>query len=94
MSDAASNLDQQAALTVASGFRFQWEPSQSGYVLLYPEGMITLNDSAAEILKLCDGRTAREIVEALSTQFPDADLEADVLEFLEEAHERGWIQYV
>lgn len=94
MSDAAPNLDRDTELSVASGFRFQWEPAQNNYVLLYPEGMITLNDSAAEILKLCDGRNAREIVEALCEKFPDAELEADVLEFLEEAYERGWIQYV
>lgn len=93
MSDTAPNLDPQAALGVAPGFRFQWEPAQNSYVLLYPEGMVTLNDSAAEILKLCDGRSARAIVAALAQQFPEAELEADVLEFLEEAYERGWIQY-
>lgn len=29
------------------GYRFQYEPAQKGHVLLYPEGMIKLNDSAA-----------------------------------------------
>ena len=28
------------------GFRFQWEPAQESYVLLYPEGMVKLNGSA------------------------------------------------
>lgn len=38
------------------GFRFQFEPAQDCHVLLYPEGMVKLNDSAGEILKLVDGR--------------------------------------
>ncbi len=75
------------------GFRFQWEEAQQAYVLLYPEGMVSLNPSASEILKLCDGsRTVQGIVEALQQQFPDADLAADVHEFLEIAHEKGWIR--
>ena len=37
-------------------FRMQWEETQNNYVLLYPEGMVKLNGSAAEILKRCDGR--------------------------------------
>ena len=36
-------------------YRLQWEEAQDNYVLLYPEGMVKLNQSAAEILKRCDG---------------------------------------
>ena len=32
-------------------FRLQFEPVQDCWVLLYPEGMIKLNASAAEILR-------------------------------------------
>ena len=32
-------------------FRLQWEEAQGAYVLLYPEGMVKLNDSAAQVLK-------------------------------------------
>lgn len=82
----------QGTLQVARGFRLQWEESQQAYVLLYPEGMITLNPSAGEILKRCDGSlTAEEITADLQRQFPDVDLSADVHEFLEMAYERGWI---
>ena len=31
------------------GYRFQYEPAQKGHVLLYPEGMIKLNESASAI---------------------------------------------
>ena len=37
-------------------FRLQFEPAQGCHVLLYPEGMIKLNDSASEILQQVDGK--------------------------------------
>ena len=47
--------------------RFQWEEAQNCYVLLYPEGMVKLNPSAAEILKHCDGtKTVSEIIGELT----------------------------
>lgn len=87
-----SNLP-QGHIRIAPGFRLQWEEAQQAHVLLYPEGMITLNPSAGEVLKRCDGSlTADDIVADLQRQFPDADLSADVYEFLEIAYERGWIR--
>ena len=76
------------------GYRFQFEPAQGCHVLLYPEGMIKLNDSAAEILKRVDGsRTAGGIVADLHASFPDAEgIEEDILAFLEVAVERFWIE--
>lgn len=79
-------------IALARRFRFQWEPAQKAHVLLFPEGMIALNDSAAAILKLCDGtRAAAAIVAELERQFPGASLSAEVDAFLEVAHGRGWI---
>lgn len=75
------------------GFRFQWEPVQNAHVLLYPEGMVKLNESAAAILSEVDGkRTVAEIVERLEQRFPDAGaLDGDVCEFLEDARQQQWI---
>ena len=73
-------------------FRLQWEEAQSNYVLLYPEGMVKLNRSAAEILKLCDGqRDVPAITHALERTFSVSGLRADVDEFLRIANERTWI---
>jgi pyrroloquinoline quinone biosynthesis protein D len=73
-------------------FRLQWEPAQNAHVLLYPEGMVKLSDSAAHILKRVDGAASvSTIIDDLERAFPGADLGADVLEFLSIAHERGWI---
>lgn len=85
-------MNPAAKLSLAPGHRFQYEEAQQSHVLLYPEGMVKLNDSAAEIIKLCDGSlTTDGIVEHLETRFPGVDLADDVRALLEEAHERGWI---
>lgn len=73
-------------------FRMQYEEAQQGYVLLYPEGMVKLNQSASEILKRCDGeRDVQAIITDIEQAFNATDLEKDVTGFLEIATERGWI---
>lgn len=86
-------LSNSATVALQTGFRFQWEETQDAYVLLYPEGMVKLGQSASEILKRCDGTMSCEaIVSALETQFPGADLRGDVVEFLTTARDKGWIR--
>ena len=73
-------------------FRMQWEEAQGAYVLLYPEVMVKLNQSAGEILKRCDGeRDAQAIIDDIEQTFNATGLEKDVLGFIEIATERGWI---
>jgi pyrroloquinoline quinone biosynthesis protein D len=73
-------------------FRLQWEPAQHAHVLLYPEGMVKLSDSAAQILKRVDGvASISAIIDDLERAFPGVELTSDVMEFLTIAHERGWI---
>ena len=73
-------------------FRMQWEEAQGAYVLLYPEGMVTLNQSAGEILKRCDGeRDVQAIITDIEQTFNATGLEKDVTGFIEIATERGWI---
>lgn len=74
-------------------FRLQFEKTQNAYVLLYPEGMVKLNDSAAEILKRCDGnRNIADIVADLEQSFATTGLQDDVVSFMHAAQERGWIK--
>ena len=48
-------LDAKSLFSFSPLHRLQWEEAQQRYVILYPEGLVELNLSAAEILKLCDG---------------------------------------
>ena len=79
---------------IGSGFRLQWEDAQSCFVLLYPEGMVRLNQSAGEIMKRCDGRRdVAAIVADLETAFGTTGLEPDVLAFLDLAHRQRWLDW-
>ncbi len=90
MSD--SNIDLAGKPKLARLFRMQYEESQKAYVLLYPEGMVQLNQSASEILKRCDGeRDVHAIIADIESSFNATGLEKDVTGFLEIATERGWI---
>ena len=73
-------------------FRLQFEPAQDRWVLLYPEGMVQLNPSAAEILRRCDGeRSVDAIVSELEAAFNAQGIEPEVRKLLEEGQRRGWI---
>ncbi len=73
--------------------RLQWEEAQQKDVILYPEGMVELNQSSAEILKLCDGsRNLIQIVAELEDKFATTGLKNDISAFLDVALKNGWIQ--
>lgn len=78
------------------GYRFQFEPAQNAHVLLYPEGMIKLNESASAIGGLIDGQhSVALIIDALDLQFPGfPELGADVEQFMEVARAEHWIELV
>ena len=90
----SAKLDRERPIAIAPGFRLQWEEAQDAHVLLYPEGMVRLSESAGAILSRCDGNRSLEgILTSLREAFPGADLEGDVVEFLEIALARGWIVF-
>ncbi len=73
-------------------YLFRWEEPQQAYVLLFPEGVVKLNETAAAILQLCDGnKTAAEIVTDLGHKY-SADVSDSVYKFLEVSHAKGWIR--
>ncbi|CAG1020084.1 partial PqqA binding protein, partial [Patescibacteria group bacterium] len=49
------SINPESILQFSRTHRLQWEEAQQKFVILYPEGMVELNQSSAEILKLCDG---------------------------------------
>ncbi|MGJ7506678.1 pyrroloquinoline quinone biosynthesis peptide chaperone PqqD [Variovorax sp. GT1P44] len=79
---------------VGTGFRLQWEPAQNSHVLLYPEGMVKLNQSGGEIMKRCDGeRSVAAIVSELEQAFSTEGLSGDVLAFVELAGKQRWLAW-
>ncbi|MFP5402916.1 MAG: pyrroloquinoline quinone biosynthesis peptide chaperone PqqD [Gammaproteobacteria bacterium] len=91
MSETAA-IGLESAPRVSRRFRLQWEEAQQAWVLLYPEGMVKLNQSAGEILRRCDGvRSVGEVVADLEQAFATTGLEADVIAFLELARKQQWV---
>ena len=88
------SFDRSKIPTWRPGYRFQYEPAQKGHVLLYPEGMIKLNDSAALIGGLIDGqRDVAAIIASLDAQFPGVpELGEDIEQFMEVARAEHWIE--
>jgi pyrroloquinoline quinone biosynthesis protein D len=61
-------------------------------VLLFPEGALVLNDTAVEVLELCDGdRTLDDIAGVLGERYEGADVKDDVSELLDGIGERGLV---
>lgn len=78
-------------IRLASGYQLQKGSSGKDHKLVSPKGSIPLNESAALILEMCNGKyTAEEIVvRVLRTK--DDGLADDVRAFLDAAVRRGWI---
>jgi len=68
-------ISDSARPQLARGVRLQIDSVTGKNVLLYPEGIVELNETAHEILSRCDGRSLAEIVQRLAEEY-DADLAA------------------
>jgi len=72
----------------------QTDPATGNSVLLFPEGVLELNETAQDILTRCDGRTVTEIIQALAEEY-DVDskmLAADVCDTLADLQRRKLIE--
>jgi pyrroloquinoline quinone biosynthesis protein D len=72
--------------------RVQFDEARQRSVLQYPEGAVLLNDTAAEILALCDGsRTIAEIAATLNERY-GADVLDDVQSYLSQLADRELVR--
>lgn len=72
--------------------RYRWDKVRGQHQLVFPEGILVLNESGAAIVRLCDGRTTAELLAALSEQFPDGQPETDVPAFLDRLARKGLLR--
>jgi pyrroloquinoline quinone biosynthesis protein D len=72
--------------------RLDYDQVRQRPVLLYPEGAVLLNDTGFAILELCNGsRTVGDIVSILSERY-QADVSADVTEYLDRMADRELVR--
>ena len=72
--------------------RIEFDQVRQQRVLLYPEGVVLLNDTGAAILELCDGSHNRgDLVAEVVRRSSERSRETEIIEFIDAARARGWI---
>ena len=77
---------------LAPGVRYRWDETREQHQLLFPEGLLVLNESGAAIVRLCDGRTTDEVIRELESQVSDGNPADDVHQFLARLAEKGLLR--
>jgi pyrroloquinoline quinone biosynthesis protein D len=88
-------IPDRAQPRLARGVRLEIDGKTGKAVLLFPEGILELNETAQEIVTRCDGRPVNEIVLGLAEEY-DVDLEmlaADVRETLDDLERRKLLEF-
>jgi pyrroloquinoline quinone biosynthesis protein D len=83
----------RSVVRLAQGVRIDGDERQKdAFVLVCPDGKVHLNRIAAAILRLCDGSHDRDglVAEVVRSSSPQARA-AEIIEFLDAARARGWI---
>ena len=71
-------------------YKLQFEKKLNNYVLLYPEGMVTLNETSSEILKLCNGKNnIDDIKKDLLQKYDSID---GIDDFIKDALKNDWLK--
>lgn len=87
-----TNITADNIVELAPMYLFRWEKPQKSHILLYPEGIVKLNETGAAIIEQCDGnRTTQDIITILSELY-SADVSDGVYKFLEVSYAKGWIR--
>ena len=72
--------------------RYRWDALRQQHQIVFPEGVLVLNESGAAIVKHCDGRSTDELLDVLRGQFADGFQADDVHAFLGRLSEKGLLR--
>ena len=72
--------------------RYRWDNLRGEHQLVFPEGMLVLNESGAAIVRLCDGRSLAELLAALGEPCSQSRVGDDVSAFLQRLAEKGLLR--
>ena len=78
--------------TLVPHARYRWDQLRQQHQLVFPEGLLVLNEPGAAIVRLCDGRPAAELLVALEQKFPGSNLAEDVRDFLQRLARKGLLR--
>ena len=91
-----AEIDDDARPRLARRVRLQVDEITGKRVLLFPEGILELNETAQEILTRCDGRSLRSIAVALAQEYEIdlATLAADVRVIVADLQRRKLLEFL
>jgi pyrroloquinoline quinone biosynthesis protein D len=72
--------------------RLDFDPVRQQRVLLYPEGVVLLNQTGGTILDLCDGHRSIGAIAAILKERYHRDVAADVIEYLSQLVEKELVR--
>lgn len=72
--------------------RYRWDAVRQQHQLVFPEGLLVLNESAAAIVQLCDGRALADLLAVLGESYPGAAVQGDVLDLLDQLARKGLLR--
>ena len=84
-----SQLDRPVLMRHA---RYRWDNVRREHHVVFPEGVLVLNETGAAIVKLCDGRPTVDLIAAVAEQFPGESPAADVHAFLDRLAKKGLLR--
>ncbi|EFO33002.1 bifunctional coenzyme PQQ synthesis protein C/D [Roseibium sp. TrichSKD4] len=90
-------LQEDSAPYLPSHVRLMFDKTRQQWAVLAPEKVMWPDDISVEILRKCDGTaTTRQIASDLAEEYqaPEAEVYADVLEFLQEWSDRLLVRSV
>ena len=88
-------VDRETRPFLPAYLKLRHDAGRGRWVLLAPERILTPDDTAVAVLKLCDGkRTVEEITGALAKDYaaPADVIRKDVLELLQGLADKGYIK--
>jgi pyrroloquinoline quinone biosynthesis protein D len=88
-------VDQETRPRLPTYLKLRHDAGRGRWVLLAPERILTPDETAVAVLKLCDGnRTVADIAEALAAEYsaPVEVIKADVVDLLQGLADKGYIR--
>jgi pyrroloquinoline quinone biosynthesis protein D len=85
---------EESVPTLARGVKLRFDESRKVWVLLVPERVMAPDETAVEILQLCDGvRTVAAMIDELAVRYnaPRDEISGDVIAMLQDLANSGFV---
>jgi len=69
--------------------RFRWDAVHEQHQIVFPEGVLVLNEAGAAIVRLCDGRSTDDLITSLEEQFKSGTWAEHVCNFFDRLAKKG-----